>query len=1831
MKSRSASFILLAALSSLAAGSFCSTRDEFDCVYINEICWSNTKVEDGAGNFKSDWVELYNPRGHTVDVGGYAIGLKGTWLESEADGKLFVLPSYKMKPGSFLLVFFNKDYTAADTGLDASKAIIRSNAFNLGKNGDKTQQDSVRLFAPTEHTRVSNFKDVPVLADDTSYGWVHDGSFDLYGRQNVSLKVFSNPTPGASNYGGNNPVVPDPTLKINEVCYSNSTIDDGMGDDNCDFVELYNPGPDAVNLGGMKLGKKATVADCGDAVFQFPDYLLEPGEFFVVFFDKGAEPKTETVTRTVNGVAKSVPLIRSNSLSFGTGYSVEVPGSEGTNVVVQDSVRLFAANGRRIDNFKGEDVAAALGVVLNGVTGEWEGLVEKEASVGYVQDANPDSGLSEFLLPTPWAPNCGGIADRLPPLKINEVCYSNSRLDDGMGCLGSDFVEIYNPGPSAVGLGGMKLGKKATVVDCGTSVFVFPDYQLDPGEFFVVYFNKDVEPSSSTVKRIVGGVEKNVPLIRSNALSLGKGESTEVPGSEGTNVVVQDSVRLFAADGRRIDNFKGDDVAVAVGVAMNPDTGLWEGLVEDDASVGPKTDGGSDLSEFFQPTPWGPNSSGTDRPTLVVINEVCYSNSKLDDGTGNKDCDFVELYNPGPDAVNLGGMKLGKKGTLEKCGTAVFPLPDYRLEPNEFFVVFFNKDVPPVTNTVKRTVNGVEKDVPLIRSNVLSLGKGESTEVPGYEGSNVVVQDSVRLFAADGRRIDNFKGEDVAAVAGVRRNSSGGFEALLEDDTSVGRRVDGDDELAILYTPNPWEPNAGGIARQAVVVINEVCWSCLTPSEGLTNDFVELYNPGPQSVNIGGMKIGLKSTLEKCLEDGECFTLPDYEMESNEFFVVYFTKNDTVIDSTVRRIVNGREKTVPLIRTNVFSLGTDTSVEVPGYEGRSVKVQVSVRLFDKNGERVSNYKGEDVAEALVVFNDGYTLRATLEDDQTFGYLWDGNLLPNGAKPDASQSGRFVLNRLTPWGPNGAGYTFAAPGVTGSVPGRYTTVQNITFTTEPDTTIRYTTDGSDPLVSPTAVECSAGDMVTIDAAESATVASGGSLTNAWIRTSPVELATKEPNAAWRAPIGSVSRASVLRAVAVKGPACSAEYRGTWYIGMPFLYQQTLPSVSIIANEADLFSDEKGIYVPGTIYKTNGYGSNKWGKPNANYYGDGEVAAHVELIEPAESEAPQSLVLDAGLAINGGGTRSLPQKALYVKMKSAYGAKNFTYDLIPSVGERTYRRFLLRPDGNDWYGPYTDGVSTMMKDAVFHRIVSGLDMFTMAYRPAVVYVNGSYWGIHNIRESVDKQAFATRYGLDEDLIDVLTHEDAGSSNVSISLIDGAEKAVADYRDWLSSLQSRDISSAADYQSYVTAKMDVTNYIDYIVTECFYANTDWPINNCDFWRSSTDQTATAGKYGDRRWRWALYDLDLAGLVVDGVGGVNRNMLTYLSGSNMTGVKEPGFLINRLWSNATFKDEFIRRYTELLNTTFRPERTSAIISAAADEIDDEIEMHYRRWGRSFSKSDWQKAVGDALVSYTAQRWTNSFVHASAKFSLGGVGEVRVMNDDPSGVGGHFVVDGTVIETSTDGVADRADWTGRYYPGRPVTIVAVPDAGYVFDSWVGSAETSASRTVTVTAGGLVQFKARFRPSSAPAPLALGFASWQDANCDEQAVLRGEAGVLPGAVAVSKGGRDYTNFELFAFGVTKAEALSMSEGELKARTSLRISSGSGMALEYGCSPYGGVDTRVKVAESLASGAWRTAETGTDVGPAETNRSSRDGWTVSVPLLTNRGEDFYQLEIEGDGR
>lgn len=840
----------------------------------------------------------------------------------------------------------------------------------------------------------------------------------------------------------------------------------------------------------------------------------------------------------------------------------------------------------------------------------------------------------------------------------------------------------------------------------------------------------------------------------------------------------------------------------------------------------------------------------------------------------------------------------------------------------------------------------------------------------------------------------------------------------------------------------------------AEVVVNEVCYKNDRADDGsgsVASDWIELYNNGNESVDVGGYALGKKKDYASC--GSQLCVLPSYVMDPGEFLVVFFDKDLPASTNWVEMVVKGKTKLVPWVRCNAFNLGST--------EYGSYLVQDDVRLFDgtKNHVRISNFKGEVVA-ALVPEKGA---DRTLDKNTSCGFLWDGAVPQAGYAGDSDTL--YLFARPTPWAANASGLALAAPTLS-LPPGVYASDPTIVVNNVDDRTeqLFYTLDGSDPRTSPTRMEVKDGGTVTVVARPDATAASGAGQTNAWIRTSPVELGSLVPGADWLPPIGGVDRLSTLRVVAKYGPAYSVEAGGDYCIGSVFA-QRRLPIVSLRAEPDDLFSDARGIYVPGDLYLANGFGDGKWGKPNANYFAKNtEVRAAFSLLEP-DASRPE-MALELGISPDGGGVCALPQKTLKCALRGTeYGARDLDYALIPALGEQTYRRFLLASGGKDWNGPQADGVSTLIKDAALQRIASGLNVDNVESRPALVYLNGDYWGIHYLRESEDKHDLAMRHGLNVDNLDILQHqEDASGSDVVVESVDGEASSVDDYQDFLKRLDRADLSTSTGL-SLAEAEMDLDSYMDYIIAGTFFANADWPVENCTFWRTHTNETASAS--GDCRWRWRLTGLDLAGVEVDGVKGEDRDMLEFLSSNPQKDIDESGFLVNRLWKNPDFAARFVSRYVELLNTTFHPDRTAAAIRGSADEIADEVERHYRRWGRDFTRSQWSAAVESTLVDFLAQRWRKSFDHLDKKFNLGGVGDVEVFG----AVGGTVTVDGVTV--TEDG------YRGRAFAGQTVTLVAKALAGYDFAGWSDGVQT-ATRTLTIAKDGQISVRPQFSASSTP-------------------------------------------------------------------------------------------------------------------------------------------------------
>jgi hypothetical protein len=392
---------------------------------------------------------------------------------------------------------------------------------------------------------------------------------------------------------------------------------------------------------------------------------------------------------------------------------------------------------------------------------------------------------------------------------------------------------------------------------------------------------------------------------------------------------------------------------------------------------------------------------------------------------------------------------------------------------------------------------------------------------------------------------------------------------------------------------------------------------------------------------------------------------------------------------------------------------------------------------------------------------------------------------------------------------------------------------------------------------------------------------------------------------------VDRTTVIRARALEDGKLLSEVNTQTYL---INENTTLPVVSLSTDDKYLFDDEIGIYTIGT----NGAPSpGCQGAVDANYYQEWKRPANIEYFD-TNKELGFSQEVD--IKISGSCSPKLAQKSLSLKADSKYGEKSIKYKLFPHKDIAKFKGFKLRSASQDWEG-------TMLRDAFMQQVIKDdMDVDYQDYRACIVFINGKYWGIHNIREKKNEDFLAENHPeIDPDKVDIL--KDRGG------ISEGSDKK---YRELISYIQEHDLSNDDNYNE-VTSKMDIKNYIDYIIAETYFANTDWPYTNVRFYR---DQNG--GK-----WRWILEDLDL------GLGGpwgddIEVNMLEMLTDTENITYQNPTwstFLFRSLLENSTFKERFKTEYNNYLNSTFETDRVINILNSMSDTIYPEMKRHAQRW----------------------------------------------------------------------------------------------------------------------------------------------------------------------------------------------------------------------------------------------------------------------------------------------
>lgn len=445
--------------------------------------------------------------------------------------------------------------------------------------------------------------------------------------------------------------------------------------------------------------------------------------------------------------------------------------------------------------------------------------------------------------------------------------------------------------------------------------------------------------------------------------------------------------------------------------------------------------------------------------------------------------------------------------------------------------------------------------------------------------------------------------------------------------------------------------------------------------------------------------------------------------------------------------------------------------------------------------------------------------------------------------------------------------------------------------------------------------------------------------------------------------------------------------------------TIPAVFISGNPDSFFDPDSGIYMegPNAQSKEPHYG--------ANYWEDREVPVHIDFLEPGINQP--AFAKDAGLKIFGNYSRQNPKKSVSITFREKYGDKRLEYPLFPEHPELTkFKVFILRNNGGNFWNDY-------IRDMLGTSITEGLGIDYQRGRASVVYYNGEYYGIHNIRERSTEYYFETHYGFDPDDIDLLKAGNEASAGSSV-----------DYDKLMSWLEDNHLDDEDNY-NYVASQIDVDNFMNYFQTEMYLDNRDWPGNNLKKWRVASSKSP---------WKWFLYDTDFG--FDSGMGDNHDNIFKFSMDEDAKGWPngvEYTLLLRRLMENSNFRNAFINRFSVLLSMNFEPSRVLNRIDVLMSAIEQEIPKDQKRWKLSSSN---MKRQLTKIQGFANNRPTTIIQEMQEYFELGKNALVKLSVNGP----GKILVHGLPL--------DRQKMDVEFFEGVPVLLSVVPESGAVWAGW---------------------------------------------------------------------------------------------------------------------------------------------------------------------------------------
>ena len=237
----------------------------------------------------------------------------------------------------------------------------------------------------------------------------------------------------------------------------------------------------------------------------------------------------------------------------------------------------------------------------------------------------------------------------------------------------------------------------------------------------------------------------------------------------------------------------------------------------------------------------------------------------------------------------------------------------------------------------------------------------------------------------------------------------------------------------------------------------------------------------------------------------------------------------------------------------------------------------------------------------------------------------------------------------------------------------------------------------------------------------------------------------------------------------------------------------------------------------------------------------------------------------------------------------------------------------------------------------------------------------------------------------------------------------------------------------EAYNKAKelIDINNFTDLMVL----------INACAYRSWFYGVFAYKEDREDTMWKWAVWDMDRA--------------FTEYYHNEFSRYKDlrsypHSIIINKLLQNPGYKEFFIDRSIDLLNSVFSPQNVLPLLDSLKNEIRPEVGRDVTRWSGTHTK--WERNIS-TVEMFIKNRPDVVRRQMQEYFKLEPT--VKLVIEAGNGFG--------KIQVNSIEITEFP-WEGIFFMNRKITIKALPDPGYIFKSW-GNGESHSEISIKPAAG----------------------------------------------------------------------------------------------------------------------------------------------------------------------